>query len=39
MERLRGKYLIKLEVDWIYDRVINQGNLVIYGSEGNIRVN
>ena len=30
--------MIKLEVDWIYDRVINQGNLVVYGSEGNIRL-
>ena len=38
MEKLQGRYLIKLEVDWVYDRVINQGNLVAYGSEGNIRL-
>ena len=38
MEKLQGKYLIKLEVDWVYDNVINQGNLVAYGSEGNVRL-
>ena len=38
MEKLQGRYLIKLEVDWVYDQVINQGNLVAYGSEGNIRL-
>lgn len=33
---MQGKYLIRLEVDWLYEGVINEGNLVVYGSEGNI---
>lgn len=36
MERIGGKYLIRLEIDWLYEGVINQGNLVVYGSEGNV---
>lgn len=38
MERLSGRYLIKLEVDWNYDRAINRGNLVVYASEGNVEL-
>jgi len=38
MERLSGKYLIKLEVDWLYDGALNTGNLVVYGSEDNIEL-
>ena len=36
MEFLEGKYLIRLEVDWLYEEIINTGNLVAYGSEKNI---
>ena len=36
MERMSGKYLIKLEVDWNYDGALNTGNLVVYASEGNV---
>lgn len=36
MERLEGKYLVRLEVDWRYDGVINEGNLVVYASENNV---
>lgn len=38
MERLEGKYLVRLEVDWKYDGVINEGNLVVYASEGNVQL-
>ena len=38
MEKLSGKYLIKLEVDWLYDGALNTGNLVVYASEDNIEI-
>ena len=38
MEKLKGKYIIKLEVDWLYEEFLNKGNLVVYGSENNIKL-
>lgn len=38
MEKLNGKYLVKLEVDWLYDGALNTGNLVVYASEGNVEI-
>ena len=38
MEKLKGKYIIKLEVDWLYEEFLNKGNLVVYGSENNIKI-
>ena len=38
MENLQGKYLIKLEVDWQYPSVLNEGNLVVYASEHNVEL-
>ena len=32
---MHGKYLIRIEVNWEHEELINKGNLVVYATKGN----